>query len=84
MGVLFSFYTQGTIVFRHKSVSAFLRFVLAWTLIYFINLAEIRLFMLSHLGAYVAGAIAPAPPPIASFLIQRWIVFQTAGGARTA
>ncbi len=75
-GVLVSYATQGSIVFRHRSLGAFVRFVLAWTIIYLVNLAEIK--ALIHLGCnrYVAGLISTIPTTIISFFVQKLLVFQ--------
>jgi len=76
LGVLFSYYTQGTIVFRHKSLGAFVRFVLAWIVIYLANLGEIRIFQ--HLGfnKYLAGTMATVPTTVVSYFVQKLLVFR--------
>jgi len=76
-GILFSYQTQGTIVFRHKSTGAFIRFVLGWTIIYFANLLEIKGMMALNLNHYQAGALATIPTMLVSYFIQKSLVFQT-------
>lgn len=76
LGVLFSYYSQGTIVFRHRSVGAFVRFVIAWTLIYFANLMEIRLLIWLGLNVYAAGALAALPTTLVSYFVQKQLVFR--------
>ena len=76
IGILFSFYTQGTLVFGDRSRGAFVRFVAVWAAIYFFNLGAIRLFMSLGLSAYLAGAVATVPTTILSYIIQRRIVFR--------
>lgn len=75
-GIMFSYCTQGRIVFRRMSLGTFLRFVVAWTLIYLVNLGEIRLFMRLGLSAYLAGICATVPTTIVSYFAQKLVVFQ--------
>jgi putative flippase GtrA len=75
-GILVSYQTQGTITFRTKSTAVFLRFVCAWTIIYFANLGEIRLFQHGGLNAYWAGIVATVPTTIVSYFVQKAIVFR--------
>lgn len=77
LGIIFSYYTQGSIVFRHMSLRSFLRFVIAWTVIYSVNLLEIRLLMRFGLSSYAAGALATVPTTIISYFVQKLLVFQT-------
>ncbi len=75
-GIFFSFHTQGTIVFRHKSFAAFIRFVLAWAAIYVANLLFIHLLMGLGANSYLAVAIAMGPTVVISFFIQKLAVFR--------
>jgi putative flippase GtrA len=75
-GILFSFYTQGTVVFRHKSWRAFSRFVIAWAIIYLINLAEIRTLAEAGFNTYLSGLIATIPTTIIAFFVQKLLVFR--------
>lgn len=80
IGVLFSYYTQGTIVFRYKSVASFLRFIVAWTLIYLANLGEVKLFVSLGSNVYLAGVCATVPTTIVSYFVQKFLVFRTLDG----
>ena len=76
-GIVFSFATQGLVVFRHASASTFVRFVLAWAAIYAANLGLIHAFMrIAGVGAAAGGALAIAPVTLLSYFIQRDFVFR--------
>ena len=78
IGILVSFATQSTIVFRNATKLTFLRFLLAWVVIYFVNLGLITAFMRFGLGAYAAGAVATLPNTALSYLILSVVVFRKA------
>lgn len=80
IGVLFSYQTQGGIVFGRKSKSAFLRFIIAWAIIYFVNLGGIRLFQYGGLNTYWAGICATIPTTVLSYFVQKMLVFRVSGG----
>ncbi len=80
-GVLFSFFTQGAIVFGHLSQAAFLRFVATWAVLYLLNLTFIYALMALGANAYLAAAIATAPTTVISFVIQKRAVFRPARAA---
>ena len=75
ISLLFSFRTQGALVFRNTDTSMFLRFVLVWVGIYLINIALIGGLMSLGLNAHVAGAIALVPVTLLSYLLQKFAVF---------
>lgn len=75
-GILFSFKTQGTIVFRNSHNRLFPRFVAAWALIYVANVFLIWSFVALGLDAYLAGALATVPTTALSYLTQRFVVFR--------
>jgi putative flippase GtrA len=76
IGICFSFYTQGNIVFRYTSNAAFARFVAAWALIYVVNLAMIRSLVACGLSSYLAVALAMGPTVVTSYFIQKLAVFR--------
>ena len=75
-GILFSFKTQGTLVFRNSHNRLFPRFVAAWSLIYVANVFLIWSLRALGLDAYLAGALAIAPTTALSYLTQRFLVFR--------
>ena len=77
VGILFSFKTQGRLVFRRGGNHRLWRFVLVWTIIYVANTLIITLFIDKGLNAYVAGAAALPFTVILSYLAQKFFVFST-------
>jgi glycosyltransferase involved in cell wall biosynthesis/putative flippase GtrA len=75
IGVLFSFKTQGKIVFNNTDYRLFGRYVLFWGLLYCLNILLIAAFMDYGLNAYKAGAISMVLITIVSFFIQKIIIF---------
>lgn len=75
-GILWSFFTQGKIVFQHTSISSFVRFVCYWAVIYFVNLEIIIRLMRWNMNEYTAGALATIPVTIISFFSLKYIVFR--------
>ena len=76
LGVLFNFKTIGTFVFKNTSNRLIFRFILAYVIIYFINVGLIRLLLeLTDINEYIAGIIATPIVAIASFVLQKHFVF---------
>ncbi len=75
ISILFSFRTQGTLVFRNPEPRLLWRFAMAWFLIYLFNIGLIALLMRNDLNAYVSGAVALVPVTLLSYLIQKFAVF---------
>lgn len=75
-GVLFSFYTQGTFVFKNSNARLLGRFILFWILIYGINIFFIQQLMQAGLNAYWSGAAALLPVTLMSYCIQRFFIFR--------
>jgi len=75
LGILFSFRTQGTLVFRNPSGRLFYRFCGSWLLIFLLNIGLITALLHVGLSAYAAGALALAPVAIGSFVVQKLLVF---------
>ena len=82
LGILFSFTTQGRIVFGNATLATFMRFVVAWAVIYLVNIAIIALLMKIALNAYWAGAVATVPVTLLSYFILRTLVFGRGSAGR--
>ena len=76
LGVLFSFYTQGTFVFKNRDGRLLGRFILFWILTYGINIFFIQQLMQAGLNAYWSGAVALLPVTLLSYCIQRFFIFR--------
>lgn len=74
-GVIFNFHSIGKLVFNNFKYALFFKFVLVYVLVYFINLLLIKLFLLLGANAYLGGALAVIPSAAASFLLNKYLVF---------
>ncbi|WP_272992533.1 GtrA family protein [Porticoccus hydrocarbonoclasticus] len=77
-GIAFSYLTQSKVVFKHHSVRSLLKFISAWTLIYLLYLALIKIFIGLGASSYMAGGAAIVPITASSFVIMKYIVFRGA------
>ena len=75
LGILFSFRTQGALVFRNSEPRLLLRYALFWLFVYACNIGLIKLLLLLGLNAYIAGAAALPPIVAMSFILQKYFVF---------
>jgi putative flippase GtrA len=75
LGILFSFRTQGALVFGNRDGSLIWRFAAAWGVIYGFNICLIGLLVRAGLNAYVAGAVALPFTSVLSYVIQKRVVF---------
>lgn len=77
LGILFSFHTQGVLVFGNRSRRLIFRFAIGWIAIYLFNVIVIGILVNLGLDPYASGAIAILPMTVLSFLIQKFLVFRT-------
>lgn len=75
LGIVFSFVTQGKVVFKNATRITFSKFLMAWILIYILNISIISLLMKVSMSAYLAGAIAIVPVTLVSYFILKFAVF---------
>lgn len=78
LGIVFSFATQGRLVFGNRDNRLLPRFALCWVILYFINIGLIAGLIRLGLDAYTAGALALVPMAVSSFFVQRYVVFRGA------
>ena len=76
LGILFSFRTQGRLVFRNAANRLFGRFVVAWSVIFVLHTGIIAGFVRVGANAYLAGALALVPVALLSFVVQKFFVFR--------
>jgi len=76
-GILFSFKTQGTLVFENADNRLIWRFALCWLAIYGVNVLFIREMIAVGIDRYVAGALAIPAIAALSYVVQRFVVFRT-------
>lgn len=75
LGILFSFRTQGTLVFRNGDTGLFPRYVVGWVAIYLLSTATIGGFVRLGASAYVAGLLALPVSIVLSYLVQKHWIF---------
>lgn len=82
IGILFSFKTQGHLVFKNHDNRLFGRFVLSWALIYLCTIALIGRIIALGFNPYGAGALALPFSVALSYLAQKYFVFRTSSRDR--
>lgn len=76
VSVIFGFFAQSCFVFGIRNKYLILRFVLAWILMYFLNVFATEQLILSGFSAYDSGAIIVMPGAAISYLLQKLYVFR--------
>jgi len=74
-GIVFSFQMQGRYVFDNTSRRLFPKYMVLWVLIYFCNIALIKLLLVCGFNAYGAGALALPPIVLLSYVLQKYLIF---------
>jgi len=75
-GILFSFRTQGAFVFNNTDSKLLGRFFVVWVAVYLITIAIIGCLVLYGIDPYIGGALALPASAIASFFLQKNLVFK--------
>jgi putative flippase GtrA/SAM-dependent methyltransferase len=83
VGILFSFKTQGLLVFGSAGNRGLIRFVIVWAAIYFLNIFIIGRFIALGLNPYVAGALALPFATLFSYISQKFFVFRPSPAQRS-
>jgi len=81
-GIVVSFILQGRIVFGNSDPRRFGRFVMSWLAIYVLQTGLIALLVRSGFGPLVAGLIVLPGAAVASYVVQRAVVFRSATGKK--
>lgn len=76
LGILFSFKTQGRLVFKNTNNRLFGRFIIGWVGIYLCVIVFIGRLIALGLDAYSAGALALPVSVALSFVVQKFFVFR--------
>lgn len=75
-GILFSFKSQGRLVFGNRDGGLIWRFAASWFCIWLFNIGLIAMLTrYTDLNAYVTGALALIPVTLISFVAQKFFVF---------
>ena len=83
VGILFSFKTQGHLVFNNPDNRLLGRFVLSWVLIYVCVIILIGRIIAMGFDAYSAGALALPFSVTLSYVAQRYFVFRQSKNDKT-
>lgn len=75
-GILFSFFTQGAIVFKGISINLFIRYLVMWCGLYIFNIWLIKILTNISLDVYMAGAAAAVPVVLLAYFGMKYFVFQ--------
>jgi len=77
IGILFSFKTQGYVVFKNNNNNYLIfRFIILWSFIYFFTIIIIGKFIATGMTTYMAGAFALPFSTALSYLGQKYFVFR--------
>lgn len=76
LGILFSFKTQGALVFKNTDNRLLLVFTLNWLLIYLFMVGFIYTMVRLGFNEYWAGILAMPPLAIFSYITQKFLVFR--------
>lgn len=82
LGILFSFNTQGRLVFKGSGKRRLPRFVIVWAAIYVLNIFLIGRFIALGFNPYVSGALALPVNTFLSFIAQKYFVFRDSPAQR--
>ena len=77
LGIIFSFKTQGALVFNNTGYHLLLKYTTFWLVIYLCNIGLIKILLGLRLNAYFAGALALPPIVLLSFLLQKHVIFRS-------
>lgn len=76
LGVLFNFKTTGNLVFENSNNRLIFKFVAVYAIIYFINVASLKVFKLYKIDMYTAGALLLLPMALVAFALNKKLVFR--------
>lgn len=76
LGVFFNYKTIGKLVFKAKGNSFLIKFILVYVVLYFINVAGIKILNMFGVGFGIGGLIMTFPLAILSFTLNKKLVFK--------
>jgi putative flippase GtrA len=81
-GILFSYKTASTLVFRGPHRRSLLRYVLCYLAVYGFSLALLNILDSFGTDPYLAGLVVAVPSAMLSFALLKWFAFRTQGAGR--
>lgn len=76
LGIIFNFFTTGSIVFRNRKLSLMLRFFLVYGFTYLVNILLLSFFETKKVDMLIAGAIVTLPVALLSYFLNAKLVFR--------
>lgn len=76
LGICFNFITTGNLVFHNNDLRLIYRFVGAYIVIYFVNTAFVKGFILMGLNSYWSGILATPVVAICSYGLLKYYVYR--------
>lgn len=76
IGVLFSFKTLGKLVFNNTHNKLFFKFILTYTIAYFLNILTLKILLFFSINIYAAGAISTITAALFSYFVNKEFVFK--------
>lgn len=76
LGVLFNFVTTGNLVFHNANPRLISRFTACYVVVYLVNTAVVKLFLVAGLGSYWAGIVATPFVALCSYLLLKRFVYK--------
>lgn len=77
IGIVFSFKTMGTFVFKKKDNFLIIKFFIAYGIIFICNVLFVKFFIFLIIDKYVAGLLSIFLCTIISFLLNKFYVFKS-------
>lgn len=77
LGIVFSFKTLGSFVFKNKDNKLFIKFLLLYVILYFVNIMLINFFNHFVNNYYIAGFLATMINAVLSFGLNKFFVFKS-------
>ena len=77
LGIVFSFKTLGSFVFKNKDNTLFIKFIFLYGILYFVNIALIDFFNAFVNDYYIAGFLATMINAVLSFVLNKFFVFKS-------
>lgn len=76
LGIIFNFFSTGSIVFRNRKLSLMLRFFLVYGFTYLVNILLLSFFETKQVDMLIAGAIVTLPVALLSYFLNAKLVFR--------
>jgi len=76
LGIIFNFFTTGSIVFRNRKLSLMIRFFLVYGFTYLVNILLLSFFETKQVDMLIAGAIVTLPVALLSYFLNAKLVFR--------